>query len=215
MELTIGPRLYSTWSLRPWLVLKRAGAQFTTRDARYDTPDGKAELNLISPTGLVPLLTVEGETFWDSLAIAEWAAETYPEARLWPTDKTARTYARSVTAEMHSGFTPLRTHCGFGGEHLLVGKGTAVPNITPEVEANLRRLVTIFTQMRGRYGKSGPWLFGEWSIADAFFTPVASRVRHYQIDLAGYGDADGTAAEYVASLLGQPDFLEWEAVALA
>ena len=215
MELTIGPRLYSTWSLRPWLVLKRAGAQFTTRDVRYDTPEGKAALNRISPTGLVPLLTVDGEMFWDSLAISEWAAETYPQARLWPADKTARAYARSVTAEMHSGFSVLREHCGFGGGQKMVGPGTAKAEITPELEANIRRLVTLFNQMRGRYGETGPWLFGEWSIADAFYTPVALRVRRYQIDLAAYGDSEGVATQYVAHLLTQPDFLEWEATALS
>lgn len=215
MELTIGPRLYSTWSLRPWLVLKRAGAQFTTRDARYDTPEGKAELNRISPTGLVPLLNVDGETYWDSLAISEWAAETYPEAKLWPQDKAARTLARAVTAEMHSGFAALRDQCGFGQDHLLVGPSTAHVEITPEVAVNIKRLVTIWTQMRERFGAGGPWLFGEWSIADAFFTPVGSRVRHYQLDLAAHGDSDGVAAAYVSALLSQPDFIEWEATALA
>lgn len=214
MELMIGPRLYSTWSLRPWLVLKRAGAQFTTLDARYDTPERKAALSRISPTGLVPLLTVDGETLWDSLAICEWAAETYPDARLWPDDKIARAYARSVTAEMHSGFAALRDQCGFGVEHPQVGPSKAEVDVTPEVAANIRRLVAIWVQMRGRFGQDGPWLFGAWSIADAFFTPVASRVRHYQLNLEAHGDSDGTAAAYVSALMSQPDFLEWEVAAL-
>ena len=214
MELTIGPRLYSTWSLRPWLVLKRAGAQFTIRQATYETHQGKAELVKISPTGLVPLLTVDGETFWDSLAISEWAAETYPDAHLWPHDKVARTYARAVTAEMHSGFSALRQHCGFGNGVRMVGEGVLPAPDLPEVKASIERLVTIWTQMRERFGADGEWLFGQWSIADAFFTPVAARVRRYGIDLSAHGDKDGVAAAYVASLLNQPDFIEWETEAL-
>jgi len=108
MKLLIGPRQYSTWSLRPYLVLKRAGADFTTLDARYDTPEQKAALSKVSPSGLVPLLMIGEDKIWDSLAISEWAAETYPEAGLWPADAKARAYARAVTAEMHSGYHALR-----------------------------------------------------------------------------------------------------------
>lgn len=214
MELTIGPRLYSTWSLRPWLVLKRAGAKFTIREVRYDTAQGKAELMQISPTGLVPLLNVDGEIFWDSLALSEWAAETYPDARLWPQDKVARTYARAVTAEIHSGFAALREHCGFGPGRPLVGDVAVPAPDLPEVKASVERLVSIWTQMRGRFGVEGPWLFGNWSIADAFYTPVAARVRRYGLDLTAHGDSDGLAAAYVSALLAQPDFLEWETEAL-
>lgn len=214
MELIVGPRLFSTWSLRPWLVLRRAGAVFDTREVWYRSEAEKAELRRLSPSGFVPLLKVEGETLWDTLAISEWAAERYPEAKLWPDDPTARALARSATAEMHSGFHALRDLCGMGPDHPMAGEARAVAPSDPGLDRDLARLVVLWTQMRERFGAGGPWLFGDWSIADAFFTPVAARVRHFQIDLSAYGD-DGTAAAYVAALLDQPHFREWEAAALS
>ena len=121
MELIVGPRLFSTWSLRPWLVLRRAGAVFDTREVWYRSEAEKAELRRLSPSGFVPLLKVEGETIWDTLSISEWAAERYPEAHLWPVDPTARALARSATAEMHSGFHALRDLCGMGPDHPMAG----------------------------------------------------------------------------------------------
>jgi glutathione S-transferase len=214
MELIIGPRLYSTWSLRPWLVLKRTGAEFTTREVFYRTPEQKAELHRLSPSGFVPLLKVDGETIWDTLSISEWAAERYPQAQLWPVDPTARALARSATAEMHSGFSTLRTLCGTGPDHPMVGEARSQAPADPALDRDLARLVELWRQMRGRFGADGPWLFSQWSIADAFFTPVAARVRHYQIDLAARGDVDGGARAYVEALLAQPDFREWEREAL-
>ena len=215
MELIVGPRLYSTWSLRPWLVLKRAGAEFTTREVFYRTDEQKAELRRISPSGFVPLLKVDGETIWDTLAISEWAAECYPGAHLWPVDPTERALARSATAEMHSGFQTLRTLCGTGPDHPMVGEARAEAPSDPALHAELAPLVGLWRQMRGRFGAKGAFLFGDWSIADAFFTPVAARVRHYQIDLAAHGDVDGVARAYVETLLAQPDFIEWGEQALA
>ena len=214
MELIIGPRLYSTWSLRPWLVLKRTGAAFTTREVSYRTEAQKAELRRLSPSGFVPLLKVDGETIWDTLSISEWAAEHYPEAQLWPVDATARALARSATAEMHSGFMALRDLCGMGPDHPMAGAVRAETPSDPALDRDLARLVELWRQMRSRFGAGGPWLFGDWSIADAFFTPVASRVRHYQIDLGAHGDADGVARTYVEALLAQPDFEEWQRLAL-
>lgn len=214
MELIIGPRLFSTWSLRPWLVLKRAGADFETREVWYRTEAEKAELRRLSPSGFVPLLKVEGETLWDTLAISEWAAERYPEAHLWPVDPTTRALARSATAEMHSGFHALRELCGMGPDHPMAGEARSSAPSDPGLDRDLARLVALWGQMRARFGGGGPWLFGDWSIADAFFSPVATRVRHYQIDLAAHGD-DGRGAAYVAALLEQPHFREWEAAALS
>lgn len=212
MELLIGPRTYSTWSLRGWLVLKATGADFTTRDARYETEDQKAELRRLSPSGFVPLLWVDGEAIWDTLAIAEWAAERYPEAGLWPADPAVRALARSATAEMHSGFSALRTFCGAGPDHPMVGDARAETPSDPSLDRDLARIVALFRQMRGRFGAEGPWLFGRRSIADIFYTPVAARVRHFQIDLSAHGD-DGAAATYVEGLLAHPDFRQWEAEA--
>lgn len=139
MELIIGPRLYSTWSLRPWLVLKRTGAAFTTREVSYRTEAQKAELRRLSPSGFVPLLKVDGETLWDTLSISEWAAEHYPEAQLWPVDPTARALARSATAEMHSGFMALRDLCGMGPDHPMAGAARAETPSDPALDRDLDR----------------------------------------------------------------------------
>ncbi|MBA4808821.1 glutathione S-transferase [Brevundimonas sp.] len=209
MELIIGPRTYSTWSLRGWLVMKRTWADFAVIDARYETEAQKAALREISPSGFVPVLKVDGELIWDTLAIAEWANEHYPEARMWPADPMVRALARSATAEMHSGFSALRTFCGTGPNRPMVGDARSETPSDPALDRDLARLVTLFGQMRRRFGADGPWLFGDWSIADAFFTPVAARLRHFQVDLADHGD-DGTASTYMAALLAQPDFRLWE-----
>lgn len=212
MELIIGPRTYSTWSLRGWLVMRATGADFSVIDARYDTEVHKAALMRISPSGFVPVLRVDGEVIWDTLAIAEWAAERYPAAKLWPADPTVRALARSAAAEMHSGFTALRTFCGTSPDHPMVGPSRTETPSDPALDRDLARIVALFRQMRNRFEASGPWLFGERSIADIFYTPVAARVRHFQIDLSAHGD-DGTAQTYVEALLAHPHFREWEAEA--
>ena len=214
MELIIGPRLYSTWSLRPWLVLKRCKADFTVREIDIYSPAGQAELERVSPSRLVPLLQVEGETIWDSMAISVWCAERYPEANLWPADAHARWLARSAACEMHGGFMALRTDCGMGPDHTMVGPDRAPPPTGEAVARDLRRLVDLWSTMRTRFGAAGPYLFGDWSVPDAFFTPVATRIRHYQIDLTAHGDSDGVARAYVEALLAQPDLATWTAQAL-
>lgn len=217
MELIVGNIAFSTWSLRPWLVLKRCGAEFSLREIQLYGPGHKEALAQVSPSGKVPLLVVDGETIWDSMAISVFAAERYPEAKLWPADARARWLARSVACEMHSSFMALRSQCSMGPDaagviHTMVGPDRAPPPVGEAVTADIRRLVEIFVTMRDRFGAGGPNLFGEWSIPDAFFTPVAARIRHYQIDLAAHGD-DGTAQAYCGALLAQPDFLEWTRLA--
>jgi len=218
MELIVGNVEFSTWSLRPWLILKRCGAEFDLTEVPLYGEGWKDRLAEVSPSGRVPLLKVEGETIWDSLAIALWAEERFPEARLWPEDPHARWLARSVACEMHSGFTALRGECGMGQDaagvvHTMVGPDRAPPPESEAVAGDVRRLVQIFSDMRGRFGDGGAYLFGEWSVADAFFTPVATRFRHYQIDLAAHGD-EGGAQAYCEALLNQPDFLEWSRLGL-
>jgi glutathione S-transferase len=218
MELIVGNIAFSTWSLRPWLVLKRCGAEFTTTEIPLYGPDAARLLAEHSPTGKVPVLKVEGETIWDSLAISVWASERFPNAGLWPSDPHARWLARSVVCEMHSSFMALRTECGMGPDangviHTMVGPDRAATPASEAVATDVRRLVEIIRTMRTRFGSGGPYLFGAWSMPDAFLTPVAARFRHYQFDLAAYDD-DGIAATYVAELLQQPDFLEWSELAV-
>ena len=141
MELIIGPRTYSTWSLRGWLVMRATGADFSVIDARYDTEAHKAALMRISPSGFVPVLRVDGEVIWDTLAIAEWAAERYPAAKLWPADPTVRALARSAAAEMHSGFTALRTFCGTSPDHPMVGPSRTETPSDPALDRDLARIV--------------------------------------------------------------------------
>lgn len=204
MEIVVGTKTWSTWSLRPWLALKRTGAPFTeTLIPLREVETSTAEILRHSPSGLVPVLKVDGLVIWDSLAICEYLAERFPGAKLWPTDPARRALARSVAAEMHSGFSDLRRECP-------MDLGLVTTKVLPEgVQANVRRIVQVWTECLTRSG--GPFLFGDWSIADAFYTPVATRFRSYSVDLEAYGDVDGKAAAYRDTLLSTPEFLEWEA----
>ena len=206
MELVIGDKAWSSWSLRPWLALKRSGAPFVETVVRLRRGDTAAAIAAEgSPSGRVPLLkTDDGELIWDSLAICEWAADRFPDAQLWPADPTARALGRAVTAEMHAGFPAIRS------EFSMDLRGFEPRSPSPAASEELRRLVRLWTGLRARYGESGPFLLGGWSIADAFYTPVATRLRTYDIDLAAHGDV-GEAADYARTLLTQLEFLEWEA----
>ncbi|MFN3585397.1 glutathione S-transferase family protein [Phenylobacterium sp.] len=206
MELVIGTRKWSSWSMRPWLVLTRAGAPFreTLIELRQENNISGEAIRLHSPSGLVPVLKADGVTVWDSLAICEWAAERWPG--LWPRDATARALARSAAAEMHSGFGSLRRECPMD----LAAEPRAV-ELSEATHKDIRRIVALWTELLDRFG--GPFLAGEgWSIADAFYTPVATRFRTYGVRLSDFGD-DGRAGEYAARLLEQPEFLAWEAAA--
>ena len=209
MELVIGTRRWSTWSLRPWLALKRTGAAFEETVIALRQDEGRTEAAILrhSPTGLVPALKDGDLTVWDSLAICEYLAEKFPQAKLWPADPALRALARAATAEMHSGFQSLRGECPMALE--------AEPRVVALSEAtqkNIRRIVGLWSSLLARSG--GPFLAGEWSIADAFYTPVATRLRTYGVHLSDYGD-DGTCGAYAARLLATPEFLQWEVAARA
>jgi glutathione S-transferase len=208
MRIIIGDKNLSSWSLRPWLALKRTGASFEEVVVRLNRPETTREILKYSPTASVPALqTDEGETIWDSLAICEYLAERFPEARLWPDDPLARALARSAASEMHSGFASLRGECPMNL------KRRVASDVTPLTGTCLRRLAELFGGLRSRFAARGPYLAGDWSIADAFYTPVATRIRTYGLKLSDYGDT-GEAGRYVETLLEQPAFLEWEAAAL-
>jgi len=155
----------------------------------------------------VPALKIEGGVvIWDSLAICEYLAEAYPAARLWPADPVARALGRATAAEMHAGFPSLRGECPMELET------RTATELSPLTQSDIRRIVARWNGLLSRFG--GPFLLGEWSIADAFYTPVATRFRTYGVKLSDYGDA-GPAGEYGERLLQTPEFLEWERDALA
>lgn len=206
MELVIGTKKWSTWSMRPWLAARRAGLAFdeVLIELRQENGMTEAALRPHSPSGLAPVLKDGPLAVWDSLAICEYLAERADG--LWPADPAARALARAAAAEMHSGFGSLRGECPMDL--------TAAPHTAALSEAtakDIRRIVALWNELLGRFG--GPFLAGGWSIADAFYTPVATRFRTYGVKLSDYGDA-GAAGAYAQRLLEQPEFLEWEAAAL-
>ena len=199
MELVIGTKRWSTWSMRPWLALKATGAPFTeTLIALREAEASTAQIRRHSPSGLVPALKDQGIVIGDSLAICEYLAERFPQ--LWPADPLDRALARSAASEMHSGFGALRRECPMD-----LGLRTVQP-MSPEVEKDVRRVVELWLGLLDRSG--GPFLLGRWSIADAFFTPVATRFESYRIDLKICGD-DGRAQAYAEALLQTPEYLAW------
>jgi glutathione S-transferase len=205
MELVIGDKAWSTWSMRPWLVLKHAGADFTERQVPLRQGAAtEAAIAQFSPSGLVPALIDGDLTICDSLAICEYAAERFPQAQLWPADLGARALARAAASEMHAGFTSLRGECPMD-----LRAEPHVAELSEATHKNLRRVAALWDAMLGRFG--GPWLAGaDWSIADAFFTPVASRLRTYGVRLSDHGDS-GAGGAYAERLLQTPEFLAWQA----
>jgi glutathione S-transferase len=208
MELVIGTRKWSTWSLRPWLALKRTGAAFTETVVALREVGVTEEIAKYSPSGKVPVLKDGDLVIWDSLAICEYLAEKFPEAKLWPDDPPARALGRAASAEMHSGFPSLRGECPMD---LTLRTDIDLSEATAN---DVRRIVRVWSDLRGRFSAGGPFLLGAWSIADAFFAPVATRVRGYGIKLSDFGDT-GAAGAYCETILETPEFLEWERSALA
>jgi glutathione S-transferase len=202
-RLVIGNKAWSSWSLRPWLAMTRAGLAFTEINVRLRRPESKAAILAHSPSGLVPTLLDGDLAVWDSLAIMEYLAEAHPEARLWPQAGAAKAIARCVSAEMHSGFSALRQHCPMD----LFAR--APISVLPEqVDADVRRIVAVWRDCRSRFGKDGPFLFGRFTAADAMFAPVAARFRTYVPDLAPFGD-DGCGQAYVDAIFAMPEMDVW------
>ena len=204
-ELTIylGNKNYSSWSLRPWLALKQMGVAFDEVVIPLYRPESTETLLKYSPSGRVPVLRHGAVTVWDSLAICEYLAESFPDWALWPKDPAVRAVARSVSAEMHSGFAALR-------QHLPMNVRTTIPGraLTPEVAADVARVTAIWRDCRSRFGAgNGDFLFGHFTIADAMFAPVASRFRTYGIALEREAEA------YCALLMALPAMQEWIAAA--
>ncbi len=196
--LFIGNRNYSSWSLRGWLLARLSGLRFDTQLIQLDAPESKARLLAVSPSGLVPCLHDGDVVTWDSLAIAEYLHERFPEAGIWPRDRVARAHARSVSAEMHSGFASLRRAMPMDIRAHQPDRARG-----PEVLADLARIGSIWSDCRARFGAGGPFLFGAWSGADCMYAPVVMRMRSYE------AAPDDGARQYMTAVCGQADVAEW------
>jgi glutathione S-transferase len=214
LKLYIGNKNYSSWSMRPWVLLTQAGIPFEEVMVRFDSFDAnsifKNTMASVSPTGKVPALvdtSVSGDLkIWDTLAIAEYAAEQFPDKHLWPQDKAARAIARSVCAEMHAGFTGLRSHCAMNIEASLPEIGQLVWRDKPAVQADVKRIVELWGDLLQKY--QGPMLFGEFSVADAYFVPVCMRFNTYALPLPK------NIADYVERVTRLPSVQAWIQAAL-
>ena len=198
-ELAIADKNFSSWSLRPWLVMKYAGIEFTERSIYLGRRDTAELIGQVSPSGWIPCLLVDGQPIPDSLAICEYLAETFPEKKLWPTDARARSVARSVTAEMHSAFRSFPTDL-----RMNITSTLPTPELKGRLETDVARIRKIWTDSRTEFGGTGNFLFGEFSIADAFFAPVVSRFTTYSIPV------EEIEAAYMATIWSLPWMQEWK-----
>jgi len=204
LTLVIADKNISVWPMRTWFALKQSGVPFREELIRLRRPDTATKLLARSPAGRVPVLIDGDVTIWDSLAICEYAAERFPEHRLWPEDRAARALARSITAEMHTSFHGLRAACSF--QITLETKGFIPP---PEAVRDLERIENLWADARARFGKGGPFLFGHFTIADAFYAPVVGRILIYKLKVSA------EARAYCDMIWSLPAIKEWIAGARA
>jgi len=201
LTLVIGNKAYSSWSLRPWLLLKHGGVAFEEVRVPLYRDDSAPALARWSPSGKVPVLIDGDLTIWDSLAICEYLAERFPDTCGWPRDAVARATARAVSAEMHAGFTALRSEMTFNCRQ------RRRLSASPETRAEIARIAALWNDCRARFGAKGAWLFGPFSPADAMFAPVALRFMTYGVTV------DGAASEYVQTVAGDAAVQSWIAAA--
>jgi glutathione S-transferase len=205
LTLAIGNKNYSSWSMRPWLALRAAGIAFDEVFIPLYTNDAdKQRILAITKSGKVPALIDGDLTVWDSLAIIEYAAERFPEAALWPSDRAARAYARSISAEMHSSFMAMRRECGMN-LHRPVG----AKQLSADAQADIARIQEMWMDCRSRYAALGPFLFGAFTAADAMYAPVVHRLRLYAIPVTK------PVRAYMETMQALPAFREWTDAALA
>ena len=202
--LVIGNKNYSSWSLRAWLLMKHAGIPFDEIRIPLYVAGSKESLRKYAPSGKVPVLLDGSLAIWDSLAIAEYLAEHHPDRRLWPQDSAVRAVARSISAEMHSGFGALRSNMSMNCRGSFPGIGRTV-----EVAADVERIQRMWIDCRERFGVAGPFLFGEFTTADAMYAPVVLRFKTYAVQLAP------VARQYADTVLGLPALQDWVEAAKA
>ncbi|MDX2288691.1 MAG: glutathione S-transferase family protein [Hyphomicrobiaceae bacterium] len=204
MHLVIANKLYSSWSMRPWLVLKAFAIPFEETVIPLRQPDTAERIKAFSPTGKVPVL-IDGEAVvWESLAIISHLADRFPELPVWPAGHAARAHAKAISMEMHAGFQALRQGCPMN-----LGKRFATPPLSDDLNANIARLEEIFVGTRGRFGQSGPYLFGTFTAADAMFAPVVTRLDTYQLPVSSETRA------YMDAVMRHPAFVAWQTAARA
>ena len=196
LELVIGNKNYSSWSLRAWVLLRHLGLEFEEIRVPLYTPEFAREIRRYSPAGRVPVLLEGDLQVWDTLAIAEHLAEK--TGRGWPAQRAARARARSISAEMHSGFQALRTACPFNAR----ARGRRVAQ-TPELRADIARIDDVWRESPQQFGQGGPWLFGDYSIADAMYSAVALRFNTYGASLSS------ASSSYLTTVLADPPLIEW------
>ena len=204
MQLYIANKLYSSWSLRPWLLMTALGIPFDEAVIPMYFPDSKARMLDVSPTGKMPCLVDGDIKVWESLAIVEYLHETHPTAGVWPADAAARAHARATAAEMHAGFQALRNACPMN-----LGKRFHPRDLGSDVADNVRRFQGMVSDCRRRFGAGGDFLYGAFSAADAMYAPLATRLDTYGFDLAPQTRA------YVDAILAHPAFVKWRGEALA
>lgn len=206
LKLVIGNKNYSSWSMRPWLAMRASNIAFDEIfiPLYTDNKGDKERILSFTHSGKVPALIDGDVTVWDSLAIIEYVAERFPEARLWPEDRARRAHARSISAEMHSGFLPLRIECGMN-----LHRTVRAIALSSEAKANIARIEQIWLECRRRYGEFGPFLFGAFSAADAMFAPVVHRFRTYAIEV------EAEAKAYMVAMMALPSFQQWTREGLA
>ena len=203
LQLVIGSKNYSSWSLRPWLALAHHNITFNEILIPLDQPDTRARILEYSPAGKVPIL-IDGEAkVWESVAILDYLGDKFPELAFWPEELIARAHARSIAAEMHAGFANLRRHCPM---NLRRRKRIALP---PDVQADIERIDALWTDSCQRFGSDGDFLFGAFSAADCMYAPVATRIRSYEIPVSS------TAAAYVDAIHALPAFRKWYDAAIS
>lgn len=203
-HLIIGDKLYSSWSLRAALALELAGVPYEETLIKLNQPDTRRRILAFSSTGKVPLLKTDHGVIADSLAIAEYLNECHPEAQLWPVDVAARAQARSACAQMHSGFFALRGAMPFD-----LSRDEGLENVPLDVQVDIDRIVALWSECRLVSKDSGPFLFGKATLADAFFAPVAVRLRSYRVEVPAQ------AAAYIETIYQWPAFKAWQQAGLA
>ncbi len=205
LKLYIGNKNYSSWSMRPWVLLKQAAIPFEEIKIRFDSFEADSEFrkkaSSVNPAGKVPVLDDEGLLIWDTLAIAEYVAERFPDKNLWPTSVAARARARSVCAEMHSGFGALRAACPMNIEADLSDVGQLIWRDKAAVRSDVARLIAMWRELLAAHG--GPMLFGSFGIADAFFAPVCMRLKNYALPIPQ------DISDYVERVCALPGVKAW------